>query len=140
MSDNEILDKSNPTPESTNQNHQDSIIVSKPKEETPGSVIKATDENFESLIKSQKPILIDFWAPWCSPCKMLEPILDEISKEMTNEITIAKLNIDNDLNTPTKLSIRGVPTMMIFKNGETKSVKNGATSKSNIVSWIKENI
>ena len=91
MSDNEILDKSNPTPESTNQNHQDSIIVSKPKEETPGSVIKATDENFESLIKSQKPILIDFWAPWCTACKMLEPILDEISKEMTNEITIAKL-------------------------------------------------
>jgi|TARA_B100000929_G_C15466761_1_gene406452 thioredoxin 1 len=140
MSDNEILDKSNPTPESTNQSHQDSIIVSKPKEETLGSVIKATDENFEQLIKNEKPILIDFWANWCSPCKVLAPILDEISKEMVNDITIAKLNIDNDPNTPTKFSIRGIPTMIIFKNGEVKSIKNGVTTKSNIVSWIKENI
>ena len=137
MSDNENLTKDINFPSQSNEVKN---TQSEPIKPPTGNVIKATDENFESLIKSQKPILIDFWAPWCSPCKMLEPILDEISKEMTNEITIAKLNIDNDPNTPTKFSIRGVPTMMIFKNGETKSVKNGATTKSNIVSWIKENI
>jgi len=137
MSDNENLTKDINSPSQSNEVKNTQSAPIKPPT---GNVIKATDENFESLIKSQKPILIDFWAPWCSPCKMLERILDEISKEMTNEITIAKLNIDNDPNTPTKFSIRGIPTMMIFKNGETKSVKNGATTKSNIVSWIKENI
>jgi len=137
MSDNENLNKD---PNSTPQSNETTNIQSDSVQQATGSVIKATDENFEQLIKNEKPILIDFWANWCSPCKVLAPILDEISKEMVNDITIAKLNIDNDPNTPTKFSIRGIPTMIIFKNGEVKSIKNGVTTKSNIVSWIKENI
>ena len=137
MSDNENLNKD---PNSTPQSNETTNIQSDSVQQATGSVIKATDKNFEQLIKNEKPILIDFWANWCSPCKVLAPILDEISKEMVNDITIAKLNIDNDPNIPTKFSIRGIPTMIIFKNGEVKSIKNGVTTKSNIVSWIKENI
>ena len=100
-----------------------------------------TDSNFDNEIKNSKiPILIDFWAEWCGPCKQIGPILEEISDEMSNEVVIAKLNIDEEVNTGTKFGIRGIPTMLLFKSGELKATKVGATTKSNIVSWIKENI
>ena len=100
-----------------------------------------TDENFDvEVLKSDKPILVDFWAEWCGPCKQIGPTLEEISDEMANEIIVAKHNIDNEPNTPTKYGVRGIPTMLLFKGGELKSTKVGATTKSNIVSWIKENI
>ena len=100
-----------------------------------------TDENFDSDINKPKHlVLVDFWAEWCGPCKMVGPILEEISDEMVNEITIAKHNIDEEPNTPTKYGVRGIPTMLFFKDGELKSTKVGATPKSDIVSWIKENI
>ena len=100
-----------------------------------------TDENFETeVLKSSKLTLVDFWAEWCGPCKQVGPILEEISNEMSNEVVIAKHNIDQDPNTPTKYGIRGIPTMLLFKAGELKATKVGATTKSNIVSWIKENI
>ena len=105
------------------------------------ATVNVTDENFDvEFLKSEKPILVDFWAEWCGPCKQIGPTLEEISDEMSNEIIVAKHNIDNEPNTPTKYGVRGIPTMLLFKGGELKSTKVGATTKSNIVSWIKENI
>ena len=105
------------------------------------STLTVNDNNFEEEIKnSQLPVLVDFWAEWCGPCKQIGPTLEEISDEMANEIIVAKHNIDNEPNTPTKYGVRGIPTMLLFKGGELKSTKVGATTKSNIVSWIKENI
>ncbi len=105
------------------------------------ATVNVTDENFDAeVLNSDKPILVDFWAEWCGPCKQIGPTLEEISDEMVNEIIVAKHNIDNEPNTPTKYGVRGIPTMLLFKGGELKSTKVGATTKSNIVSWIKENI
>ena len=101
---------------------------------------KVTDESFETdVIKSNKPTIVDFWAECCGPCKQIGPVLEEISNEMS-EVVIAKHNIDQEPNTPTKYGIRGIPTMLLFKAGALKATKVGATTKSNIVSWIKENI
>ena len=100
-----------------------------------------TDENFETeVLKSEKPTVVDFWAEWCNPCKQISPVLEEISEELKNDVVIAKHNIDNEPNVPTKYGIRGIPTMLLFKDGELKATKVGATTKSNIVEWIKENI
>ncbi len=100
-----------------------------------------TDENFDQeVIKSEKPTVVDFWAEWCGPCKQIGPVLEEISDEMKDQVVIAKHNIDQEPNTPTKYGIKGIPTMLLFKGGELKATKVGATTKSNIVSWIKENI
>ena len=100
-----------------------------------------TDESFDTeVIKSNKPTVVDFWAEWCGPCKQIGPVLEEISNEMKNEVIIAKHNIDEEPNIPTKYGIKGIPTMLLFKGGELKATKVGATTKSNIVSWIKENI
>ena len=105
------------------------------------STKKTTDQNFDTdVLKSEKLTLVDFWAEWCGPCKQVGPILEEISSEMSNQINVFKHNIDDEPNTPTKFGVRGIPTMLIFKNGELKSTKVGASPKSNIVSWIKENI
>ena len=100
-----------------------------------------TDENFEAkVLKSSIPTLVDFWAEWCGPCKQVAPILDEISDEMSGQVVVAKHNIDQEPNMPTKYGIRGIPTMLIFKDGELKATKVGVTTKSNIISWIKENL
>ena len=105
------------------------------------STVSITDENFDTeVLKSEKPIVVDFWAEWCGPCKQIGPSLEEISDEMADEVIIAKHNIDNEPNTPTKYGVRGIPTMLLFKNGELKATKVGATTKSNIFSLIKENI
>tara|TARA_Y100000590_G_C15317516_1_gene862622 strand:- start:185 stop:505 length:321 start_codon:yes stop_codon:yes gene_type:complete len=100
-----------------------------------------TDENFDNeVIKASKPTVVDFWAEWCGPCKQIGPVLEEISDEMKDQVVIAKHNIDQEPNTPTKYGIKGIPTMLLFKGGELKATKVGATTKSNIISWIKENI
>ena len=105
------------------------------------ATIKVTDENFETeVVKAGKPVVVDFWAEWCGPCKMIGPILEELSDELSDKITIANHNIDEEPNTPTKFGVRGIPTMLLFKDGELKSTKVGATTKSNLQSWIEENL
>jgi len=105
------------------------------------TTVSVTDESFDSeILKSEKPVVVDFWAEWCGPCKQIAPVLEEISDEMASEVIIAKHNIDSEPNTPSKYGVRGIPTMLLFKGGELKATKVGATPKSDIVSWIKENI
>ena len=105
------------------------------------STVSITDENFDTqVLKSEKMTLVDFWAEWCGPCKQVGPILEEISEEMKDQIVVAKHDIDSQPNMPTKYGVRGIPTMLLFKGGELISTKVGAVPKSNIVSWIKENI
>ena len=102
---------------------------------------KITDENFETdVLKASKPTVVDFWAEWCGPCKQIGPVLEEISNEMRDQVVIGKHNIDEEPNAPTRYGVRGIPTMLLFKNGQLKATKVGATTKSNILSWIKENI
>ena len=105
------------------------------------ATIKVSDESFEKdVIKNSKPTICDFWASWCNPCLQIAPVLEEISEEMKDEIVIAKHDIDSNPDQPSKWGVRGIPTMLLFKDGELKATKVGATTKSNIVSWIKENI
>ena len=105
------------------------------------ATLKVNDENFDSeVLKSSKPIVVDFWAEWCGPCKMVGPILEEISDEMANEITIAKHNIDEEPNLPVKFSVRGIPTMTLHVDSEHKATKVGLTTKSDLKSWIEQNI
>ena len=105
------------------------------------ATVSVTDDNFDAeVLKSSKPIVVDFWADWCGPCVSIAPTLEQISDEMADQVIIAKHNIDNQPNTPTKYGVRGIPTMLLFKDGELKATKVGATPKSDIVSWIKENI
>ena len=103
--------------------------------------IKITDESFEKdVLKNDKLVAVDFFADWCGACKQIAPILEEISDEMKDQVVIAKHNIDENPNQPSRYGVRGIPTMLLFKGGELKATKVGATTKSNIVSWIKENI
>ena len=106
-----------------------------------GNAVEFSSKKFEEdVIRSDKPVLVDFWAEWCGPCKQVGPILEEISNEMSDQVVVAKHNIDEHPNQPTKYGVRGIPTMLLFKKGELKATKVGATTKSNIVLWIKENI
>ena len=105
------------------------------------TIIKLTDSEFENqVIKSEKPILVDYWAEWCGPCKMIAPILEEISTEMSDKIIIGKLNVDENSQTPPKYGIRGIPTLMIFKDGNAVGTHVGALSKSDLIQFIENNI
>ena len=99
------------------------------------------DNSFEQeVLKSESLTLVDFWAEWCGPCKMIGPALEEISEEMKNEIRITKLNIDENPSTPQQYGVRGIPTLLLFKNGEVVAEKIGALSKTKLTEWISENI
>ena len=99
------------------------------------------DNNFEKeVLKSDSLTLVDFWAEWCGPCKMIGPALEEISEEMKNDIRITKLNIDENPSIPQQYGVRGIPTLLLFKNGEVVAEKIGALSKTKLTEWISENI
>ena len=105
------------------------------------SISHLTDETFEEeVIQSKIPILVDYWAEWCGPCKMIAPILEALISEYDGKIKIAKLNIDENPQTPTKYGIRGIPTLMIFKDGNIESTKVGALSKSQLIAFIDSTI
>tara|TARA_Y100001936_G_scaffold68420_1_gene67434 strand:- start:908 stop:1228 length:321 start_codon:yes stop_codon:yes gene_type:complete len=105
------------------------------------STIQISDDNFEeNVIKKGQPIIVDFWAEWCGPCKQIGPILEEISDEYSGKITIGKLDVDENPETPGKFQIRGIPTMLLFNNGELIDTKVGMSSKADLTEWIDKNI
>ena len=103
------------------------------------STVKVTDESFEqSVLKADKPVLVDFWAEWCGPCKQIAPALEQISEELAGVVTVAKLNIEDSPVTPGRYGVRGIPTMMLFRGGQMASMKVGALPKQKILEWLQE--
>lgn len=101
------------------------------------AIVHVTDESFEEeVLKSDKPVLVDFWAAWCGPCKMIAPVLDELAESHADKIKIAKLDVDGNKEIPGKFNIRGIPTLIIFKNGEPDSTKVGALSKAQLIEFV----
>ena len=104
-------------------------------------IIQITDDSFEAdVLQSDKPVLVDFWAEWCGPCKMIAPILNEVADEFDGRVVIGKLNIDQNAGTPPKFGIRGIPTLLLFKDGQVAATKVGALSKTQLVEFLENNI
>lgn len=105
------------------------------------AIVYVSDSTFDSeVLQSATPVLVDYWAEWCGPCKMIAPILDDVAKEYAGKLKVAKLNIDENQETPPKYGIRGIPTLMLFKNGNVEAIKVGALSKSQLAAFIDANI
>lgn len=105
------------------------------------SILHITDSSFEEeVLKSARPVMLDFWAEWCGPCKMIAPILDELAGQYEGKLTVAKINIDDNQKTPETYAVRGIPTLILFKDGEVAATKVGAASKSQLEAFIDANI
>ena len=105
------------------------------------AITYVSDDTFDvEVLQSTTPVLVDYWAEWCGPCKMIAPILDDLAKEYAGKLKVAKLNIDENQATPPKYGIRGIPTLMLFKNGNVEATKVGALSKSQLAAFIDANI
>ena len=105
------------------------------------NIFHISDESFETeVLQSEKPVLIDYWAEWCGPCKMIAPILDEIALEYSDRLKVVKLNIDDNPKTPPKYGIRGIPTLMVFKGGQVEATKVGAVSKTQLTAFLDDNL
>lgn len=105
------------------------------------SIVSLTDDSFEKdVLKSSIPVLVDYWAEWCGPCKSIAPILEEIAEEYEGKVIVAKLNIDDNTDTAPKYGIRGIPTLMLFKDGEVEATKVGALNKSQLTAFLDQNI
>jgi len=104
-------------------------------------IVHITDDSFEQdVLQASDPVLVDYWAEWCAPCKMIASVLDEIADEYDGKIRVAKLNIDENPDTPPRYGIRGIPTLMLFKSGEVEAIKVGAVSKSQLTAFIDSNL
>jgi len=100
-------------------------------------IVHITDSSFEAdVLKAEQPVLVDFWAAWCGPCKMIAPLLDQLAAEFGDRVKICKMDVDANKDTPAKFNIRGIPTLMIFKNGALESTKVGALSKNDLTAFI----
>jgi len=105
------------------------------------NIVYVTDGSFdEEVLQSDVPVLVDYWAEWCGPCKMIAPVLEEIADEYDGKLKIAKLNIDENQQTPPRFNIRGIPTLMLFKNGDVDATKVGALSKSQLTAFLDSNL
>ena len=105
------------------------------------SILQITDSSFEEeVLKSAQPVMLDFWAEWCGPCKMIAPILDELAGQYKGQLTVAKINIDDNQKTPETYAVRGIPTLILFKDGEVAATRVGAASKSQLEAFIDANI
>jgi thioredoxin 1 len=104
-------------------------------------IVHISDESFdEEVLQSERPVLIDYWAEWCGPCKMIAPVLDEIATEYSDRLKVVKLNIDDNPQTPPKYGIRGIPTLMVFKNGQVEATKVGAVSKAQLTTFLDDSL